>query len=109
MLKLERRRSSIEVIAGILRLGEASKAQMMEAVNLSYQQLQKHLNLLLKLKLVDVVMVSNHLVTYRATDKGLRLLRTIDDVLGMLEGTEPTDPWNQYEYARTAAPPASTM
>ena len=109
MLKLERRRSSIEVIAGILRLGEASKPQIMYAVNLSYQQLQKHLNLLLKLKLVDEAMVRNQSVTYRATAKGLRLLRTIDDVLEMLEGNRPAVPWNQHEDARTAAPPASTM
>ena len=103
MLKVKRRRSSIEVIAGILRLGEASKTEIMYAVNLSYQQLQRHLNLLLKLKLVDEAVVRNQSVTYRVTREGLRLLRTIDDVLEMLEGKEPTDLWNQHGSAKTAA------
>lgn len=36
MLKLERRRSRIEVIADMLRLGDAGKTEIMYAVNLSY-------------------------------------------------------------------------
>ena len=91
MLKLERRRSRIEVIANMLRLGDAGKTEIMYAVNLSYYQLQKYLNLLLGLKLVDKAATGNQSVTYRVTEKGLRLLRKIDSVLEMLGGKEPID------------------
>ncbi len=84
-MKLERRRSSIEVIADMLRLGEAGKTEIMYSANMSYFQLQKYLNFLLELKLIDKVTVGNPMVTYRVTKKGLRLLRSIDGILEMLE------------------------
>ncbi len=81
---MERRRSSIEVIADILRLGEAGKTEIMYSANMSYFQLQKYLNFLLQLKLIDKVTVGNPIVTYRVTRKGLRLLRNIDSILEVL-------------------------
>ena len=84
-MKIEHRRSSIEVIADMLRLGEAGKTEIMYSANMSYFQLQKYLNFLLQLKLVDKVTVGNPIVTYRVTRKGLRLLRNIDSILEMLE------------------------
>ena len=84
-MKIERRRSSIEVIADMLRLGEAGKTEIMYSANMSYFQLQKYLNFLLQLKLIDKVTVGNPIVTYRVTRKGLRLLRTIDSILEVLE------------------------
>jgi len=83
-MRIERRRSSIEVIADMLRLGEAGKTEIMYSANMSYFQLQKYLNFLLQLKLVDRVTVGNPVVTYRVTKKGLRLLRNIDSILEML-------------------------
>ena len=82
---MERRRSSIEVIADMLRLGEASKTEIMYSANMSYFQLQKYLSFLLQLKLIDKVTVGNPTITYRVTRKGLRLLRSIDSILEMLE------------------------
>lgn len=82
---MERRRSSIQVIADILRLGEAGKTEIMYSANMSFFQLQKYLNFLLELKLIDKVTVGNPTVTYRVTRKGLRLLKSIDVVLDMLE------------------------
>ncbi len=82
---MERRRSNIQVIADILRLGEAGKTEIMYSANMSYFQLQKYLSFLLQLKLIDKVMVGNPIVTYRVTKKGLRLLRNIDTILEMLE------------------------
>ncbi len=87
-MKLERRRSSIEVIADMLRLGEAGKTEIMYSANMSYFQLQKYLNFLLELKLIDKVTMGNPSVTYRVTDKGLRLLRSIDSILEILEFKE---------------------
>ncbi len=84
-MKPERRRSSIEVIADMLRLGEAGKTEIMYSANMSYFQLQKYLGLLLELRLIDKVTMGNPSVTYRVTSKGLRLLRSIDSILEMLE------------------------
>ncbi len=84
-MKVERRRSSIEIIADILRLGEAGKTEIMYSANMSFFQLQKYLNFLLQLELIDKVYVGNPVVTYRVTQKGLRLLRSIDSILEILE------------------------
>ncbi len=88
IMKIERRRSSIEVIADMLRLGEAGKTEIMYSANMSYSQLQKYLNFLLQLGLINKVTVGNPIVTYRVTRKGLRLLRNIDGILEMLELVE---------------------
>jgi len=87
MLKLEYRRSSVEVIADILRLGESGKTNIMYTANLSHYQLQKYINMLLKLQLIEKRIVGNQSVTYRVTQKGLMLLGNIDSVLDMLEET----------------------
>ncbi len=91
MNTIERRRSSIEVIADMLRLGEAGKTEIMYSANMSYFQLQKYLKFLLELKLIDRVTVGNPVVTYRVTRKGLKLLRHIDDILEILEFKEKDD------------------
>ena len=84
-MKISNKRSNIEIIADMLRLGEAGKTEIMYSANMSYFQLKKYLNLLLQLKLIDKVMVGNPIVTYRVTKKGLRLLRNIDSIVQMLE------------------------
>ena len=68
---LSNRRSSIEVIADMLRLGEAGKTEIMYSVNMSYAQLQKYLKFLLELNLIDKVTYGNPMVTYRVTEKGV--------------------------------------
>lgn len=90
-MRLEQRRSSIEVIADMLRLGEAGKTEIMYSANMSYHQLQKYLSFLLELGLIHKVTVGNPVVTYRVTRKGLKLLRNIDSILEMLESNEATD------------------
>ncbi len=87
-MKLEHRRSNIQVIADILRLGEAGKTEIMYSANMSYFQLQKYLKFLLQLELIDKVMVGNPIVTYRITEKGSRLLKSIDSILEILELNE---------------------
>ncbi|MFC2073133.1 winged helix-turn-helix domain-containing protein [Chloroflexota bacterium] len=87
-MKLNNRRSNFEIIADMLRLGEAGKTEIMYSANMSYFQLQKYLNFLLQMKLIDKVTVGNPTVTYRVTKKGLRLLRNIDSIMHMLESVE---------------------
>ncbi|MFC2057063.1 winged helix-turn-helix domain-containing protein [Chloroflexota bacterium] len=84
-MKLSNKRSNIDIIADMLRLGEAGKTEIMYSANMSYFQLQKYLNFLLQLKLIDRVTVGNPTITYRVTRKGLRLLRHIDNIQQMLE------------------------
>ncbi len=87
-MKFERRRSSFEVIADMLRLGEAGKTEIMYSANMSYRQLQKYLTFMLQLGLITKVTVGNPVVTYRVTRKGLRLLRSIEGILEILELNE---------------------
>jgi predicted transcriptional regulator len=84
-MKLERRRSSIEVIADMLRLGEAGKTEIMYSANMSYHQLQKYLTFMLQMGFITKVTVGNPVVTYRVTRKGLRLLHSIEGILEILE------------------------
>ena len=83
-MQLDRRRSSIEIIADMLRLGEAHKTEIMYSVNMSYFQLQKYLQFLTERGLIDKVMVGNPKITYRVTEKGLSLLESIDNILEMI-------------------------
>lgn len=90
-MRLDRRRSSMEIIADMLRLGEAGKTEIMYSANMSYFQLQKYLNFLLERGLIDKVKLGNPSVTYRVTKKGLRILRSIDALLQALEFREPEE------------------
>jgi len=85
---MERRRSSVEVIADILRLGQAGKTEIMYSANMSYFQLQKYLKYLIKLGLIDKVIANDPNATYRVTQKGLELLKSIDGVLEVLNFKE---------------------
>jgi predicted transcriptional regulator len=78
------RRSSIEVIADMLRLGEAGKTEIMYSANMSYFQLKKYLKFLLDRGLITEVTLGNPSVTYRITPEGLKVLRNIDELLETL-------------------------
>lgn len=84
-MKISKRRSNIEIIADMLRLGEAGKTEIMYSANMSYFQLQKYLKFLLEMKLIDKVALGNPSVSYRVTEKGFRLLKNIDSLQEMLD------------------------
>lgn len=91
MLPSERRRSSIEIIADILkllRLGESGKTEVMYIVNMSHSLTEKYLNWLQELRLLDKVMNENRPVSYRVTKKGLKLLSEIEHMQEMLRREE---------------------
>ena len=81
---MNHRRSNIEVIADMLRLGQAGKTEIMYSANMSYCQLQKYLDFLMERGFIDRVNSHSSTVTYKTTRKGLSLLKRIDDVLAML-------------------------
>jgi predicted transcriptional regulator len=84
---MNHRRSNIEIIADMLRVGEngAGKTEIMYSANMSYSQIQKYLGFLLSQGLIDRVELGNPIVTYQVTDKGSVLLRSIDNILEVLD------------------------
>ena len=82
-----RRRSNIEIIADMLRVGEngAGKTEIMYSANMSYSQIQKYLEYLVNQGFINKVNMDNTMVAYQVTDSGLKLLRVIDTLMRMLE------------------------
>jgi predicted transcriptional regulator len=80
------RRSNIEIIADMLRVGEngAGKTEIMYSANMSYAQIQKYLGFLMSQGFINRVEAGNPVVTYHVTDKGLKLLRSIENIVEML-------------------------
>jgi predicted transcriptional regulator len=84
---MNRRRSNIEIIADMLKVGEngAGKTEIMYSANMSYAQIQKYLGFLLSHGFINKVEVGNPVVTYQVTDKGGELLKNIDSIMEVLE------------------------
>ena len=85
-MRVNRRRSDIEIIADMLKVGEngAGKTEIMYSANMSYSQIQKYLGYLIGQGFIDKIMVGNPSVTYRVTDNGLKLLQLINSIKEML-------------------------
>ena len=85
-MRVNWRRSNIEIIAEMLKVGEngAGKTKIMYNANLSYTQIQKYLGYLMGQGFIDKIQVGNPSVTYRVTENGLRLLKNINSVIEML-------------------------
>ena len=84
---MNQRRSNIEIIADMLRVGEngAGKTEIMYSANISYTQIQKYLGFLLSHGFINKVEVGNPVVTYQVTEKGGELLRNISTIVEILE------------------------
>jgi predicted transcriptional regulator len=80
---MKNRRSNIEVVADILRLGEAGKTEIMYGANMSYRQLQRYLNSLTQGGFMERVELTDPVEKYKVTKKGLRLLENIDSISEM--------------------------
>ena len=85
-MKINNRRSNLEIIADMLRVGEngAGKTEIMYSTNMSYAQIQKYLGFLMSHGFITKVEVGNPVVTYKVTDTGLKLLKSIDSVRELL-------------------------
>jgi predicted transcriptional regulator len=84
---MNKRRSNIEIIADMLRVGEngAGKTEIMYSANMSYAQLQKYLGFMLNHGFINKVKVGNPSVTYQVTNKGGELLKNINYIMEVLE------------------------
>ena len=89
---VSQRRSNIEIIADMLRIGEngAGKTEIMYSANMSYHQIQKYLEYLVNQGFIIKVNMDNSFVAYQVTDSGLKLLKAIDTLMEML-GTNSRD------------------
>lgn len=85
-MRINRRRSDIEIIADMLKVGEngAGKTEIMYSANMSYSQIQKYLGYLMAQGYVDKMKMGNPSVTYQVTDSGLKLLQLISTLKEML-------------------------
>ena len=85
-MKINRRRSNIEIIAEMLKVGEngAGKTKIMYNANLSYTQIQKYLGFLTSQGFIDKMQLGNPSVTYQVTNNGLKLLESINNLMEML-------------------------
>ncbi len=85
-MKVNNRRSNIEIIADMLKVGEngAGKTEIMYSTNMSYSQIQKYLGFLMSQGFITKVEVGNPVVTYQVTDTGLKLLKSINSVTEIL-------------------------
>jgi predicted transcriptional regulator len=84
------RRSNIEIIADMLRVGEngAGKTEIMYTADMSYSQIQKYLEYLVNQGFINKVNIDNTLIAYQVTESGLKLLKTIDILMKMFESTD---------------------
>jgi predicted transcriptional regulator len=84
------RRSNIEIIADMLRVGEngAGKTEIMYSANMSYSQIQKYLDYLVNQGFITKVSLDGTMVAYQVTESGLKLLKAIDTLINMLESNK---------------------
>ncbi|MFC1914879.1 winged helix-turn-helix domain-containing protein [Chloroflexota bacterium] len=89
-MKINQRRSNIEIIAEMLKVGEngAGKTKIMYNANLSYTQIQKYLGFLMGQGFIDKMEMGNPSVTYQITESGFRLLESINNLMEMLNLNE---------------------
>ncbi len=81
---MNNRRSSIEIIADILRLGEASKTQVMYSASMSYAQLQKYLDYLISRGFLVRDTDGYPRGIFRVTREGKMLLKSIEKIEELL-------------------------
>jgi len=79
-MRVNQRRSDVEIIAEMLRIGAngAPQTRIMYNANMSYSQMKKYLRFLTSQGYLDSVGTGNPSVTYHATERGLHLLKSID-------------------------------
>ena len=91
------RRSNIEVIADILRIGQASKTHIMYRVGMSYAQLQKYLDYLVERGFLVWSPEGSDRYRggiYRISQEGKQLLQWIEKIEELLtfdHGSEPSE------------------
>ena len=88
-LPVGQRRSNVEIIAEILRIGlhGAGKTEIMYTANMSYAQIQRYLDYLMGHGFIARRDRTGMITSYHVTGEGVKLLQTIESLLKML-GTQ---------------------
>ncbi len=86
-MRVNQRRSDIEIMADMLKVGEngAGKTKIMYNANMSYGQIQKYLAYLVSQGFIAKMEMGNPSVTYQVTDSGQKLLKLINSIKEMLD------------------------
>ena len=81
-----KRRSNIEIIADMLRVGEngAGKTEIMYTA-----KIQRYLGYLVEQGFVNRVEMDRTVAAYQVTDSGMKLLKAIDTLMEMLGPSQP--------------------
>ena len=79
--------TTIETIGDILRAGEnnSGKTEIIYTADISYPEIQKYLDYMVSKGFVNKVNLDDKKVVYQVTESGLKLLKAIDTLLGMIE------------------------
>ena len=86
------RRTRISILSEILRLlrlGETGKTEIAYIAKLDYRMVPKYLNWLLESGLITESVKEYELVSYRITEKGLKLLSEMENLQEMLHVKDP--------------------
>lgn len=78
------RRSNIEIIADILRMGQASKTHIMYCVGMSFAQLEKYLSYLIERGFLIQDSFKIPGTIYRVSEDGRQLLQLIEKIEELL-------------------------
>lgn len=78
------RRSKIHIVGDILRLGEATKTQVMYGLGFNSRRADEYIDWLVKLEFLEALK-NGHRTIYRTTERGKGLLEKIDRVSKLLE------------------------
>jgi predicted transcriptional regulator len=85
---VKHRRSNVQIISEILKASlfrEAGKTEILALVNVNSIQLQKYLQRLLALSLLDARIKKDSRISYRTTEKGRKLLSQIESAQELLQ------------------------
>jgi predicted transcriptional regulator len=85
-MRVNRRRSDLEIIAEMLKVSEngLGKTRIMYGANMSYSQIQKYLGYLMEQGYIEEMKLGNPAVYYKVTGNGMKLLKLIENIKEML-------------------------
>ena len=86
MMRVNQRRSDVEIIAEVLKIGAngATKTKIMYNANMGHSQMERYLHFLIDQGYLDRIHAGSLSVTYQATGKGLNLMKCIDGFIEIL-------------------------
>ncbi len=85
---MSHRRSNIEIIADILRIGQASKTQIMYRVGMRHDQLHKYLDYLMERSFLNCDSTRYPGAVYHVSQDGKLLLQSIEKIEGLLNSAD---------------------